>query len=214
MFIIFMQNRSVIVSPVIDIIDKDTMAYTTASPVVKGGFDPNLHFKWDTMSHTELRSRNSPVDPIQTPAIAGGLFAVDKKWFHHIGEYDSQMEIWGAENVGMLSPYTPPLSLGFFFLLVIRVITACLDVWRIYGDHPLLSRGSHLPISNAVLLRSKWKLPQHSGKVSTLYFTYYGYHSNMWLHRNIRRTVEVWLDEYKDYFYENNVYSRNIPYGE
>lgn len=37
----------------------------------------------------------------RTPAIAGGLFAVDKKWFKHIGFYDEQMEIWGGENVGV-----------------------------------------------------------------------------------------------------------------
>lgn len=94
------QNRTIIVSPVIDIIDKDTMEYTIASPSVKGGFDPSLHFKWDNMSPREMSARTSPIQPIRTPAIAGGLFAVDKDWFHHIGDYDSQMEIWGAENVG------------------------------------------------------------------------------------------------------------------
>jgi len=32
--------------------------------------------------------------------------------------------------------------------------------------------------------------------------------------RNNRRTVEVWLDEYINYYYEKNVYARNVPYGE
>ena len=95
------QNRTVIVSPVIDIIDKNNMAYTPASATVKGGFDSGLHFKWDSMSPAEKHSRPNPIAPIPTPAIAGGLFAVDKDWFDHIGKYDEQMEIWGAENVGM-----------------------------------------------------------------------------------------------------------------
>ena len=33
-------------------------------------------------------------------------------------------------------------------------------------------------------------------------------------HRNIRRTVEVWLDEYKGYYYETNPFAKDIPFGE
>lgn len=37
----------------------------------------------------------------RSPTFAGGLFSISKAYFEHIGTYDSQMEIWGGENVEM-----------------------------------------------------------------------------------------------------------------
>jgi hypothetical protein len=31
--------------------------------------------------------------------MSGGFLAVQKKFFHDIGEYDLGMEIWGGENI-------------------------------------------------------------------------------------------------------------------
>ncbi|MCP9257592.1 Polypeptide N-acetylgalactosaminyltransferase [Dirofilaria immitis] len=33
--------------------------------------------------------------------MSGGLLAIDRKYFHAMGEYDIGMEIWGAENIEM-----------------------------------------------------------------------------------------------------------------
>ena len=36
---------------------------------------------------------------VKSPTMAGGLFAIDRKYFFEIGAYDPGMEIWGAENL-------------------------------------------------------------------------------------------------------------------
>ena len=31
--------------------------------------------------------------------MAGGLFAMDRKYFNELGQYDAGMNIWGGENL-------------------------------------------------------------------------------------------------------------------
>ena len=58
-----------------------------------------LIFQWITMPDHERKRRKTAVDPIRSPTMIGGLFAVSKKYFFHIGAYDAGMEIWGGENL-------------------------------------------------------------------------------------------------------------------
>uniref|UniRef100_A0A8C4GKG0 Polypeptide N-acetylgalactosaminyltransferase n=1 Tax=Dicentrarchus labrax TaxID=13489 RepID=A0A8C4GKG0_DICLA len=94
------EDKTRVVSPIIDVINMDNFQYVGASADLKGGFDWNLVFKWDYMTLDQRRARQgNPIAPIKTPMIAGGLFVMDKEYFELLGKYDMMMDVWGGENL-------------------------------------------------------------------------------------------------------------------
>ncbi|XP_069770944.1 polypeptide N-acetylgalactosaminyltransferase 11 isoform X1 [Narcine bancroftii] len=93
-----MQDRKTVVCPVIDIINADTLIYSS-SPIVRGGFNWGLHFKWDPVPASMLNGPEGPTAAIKSPTMAGGLFAMNRHYFNELGQYDSGMDIWGGENL-------------------------------------------------------------------------------------------------------------------
>lgn len=81
------EDRHVLAMPVIDIINPDTFAYSS-SPLVRGGFNWGLHFKWDNLPSGTLVKDSDFLGPFKSPTMAGGLFAIDRLYFNEIGEYD------------------------------------------------------------------------------------------------------------------------------
>lgn len=93
------ENNRVFICPVIDIINDKTLEYNAVDPYFfqLGGFDWTGHFTW--INRRESDAQREPTKAVKSPTMAGGLFAVDRKYFFEVGSYDEDMQIWGGENL-------------------------------------------------------------------------------------------------------------------
>lgn len=93
-------DRTRVIVPVIDDIMDDTFAYEPVeTDYNRGGLDWKLLHAW-VESLPFIHGRN-PEDAFPTPTMIGCAFAIDREFFYASGAYDSQMMIWGGENVEM-----------------------------------------------------------------------------------------------------------------
>lgn len=97
-------KRNAVLTPIIDNISEETLEYlhdNDPSFFQVGGFTWSGHFSWIDIQDKEIKSRSSPISPTNSPTMAGGLFAINRKYFWEIGSYDDQMDGWGGENLEM-----------------------------------------------------------------------------------------------------------------
>ncbi|CEM24008.1 unnamed protein product [Vitrella brassicaformis CCMP3155] len=93
------EGRKRFVMPQIDSIDPETFKF------LGGGIGCTLGFLWKLMEHAypdqkkDLAKRKSAIDPMPSPAMAGGLFAANREYFWKLGGYDRQFMYWGTENL-------------------------------------------------------------------------------------------------------------------
>ncbi|RWS25171.1 polypeptide N-acetylgalactosaminyltransferase 13-like protein, partial [Leptotrombidium deliense] len=93
------KDRKTVVIPVIDIISDKNLEFHKSNPYYfsVGGFTWSGFFTWIEMPKSY--TNNHPTQNADSPTMAGGLFAVNRKYFFEVGAYDDKLEIWGGENL-------------------------------------------------------------------------------------------------------------------
>ncbi|OWF44750.1 Polypeptide N-acetylgalactosaminyltransferase 5 [Mizuhopecten yessoensis] len=155
------RDKTTSVTPVIGVIDFTTFRFklAKAKDVQVGGFDWALTFNWHVIPESERARRNFKDYLVaRSPTMAGGLFAISREYFTHLGTYDEGMNIWGAENL--------EISFRIWMCGGTLVTAPCSHVGHIFRK------------------RSPYTWP---GK-------------NILLRNNLR-LAEVWLDDFKTYYY-------------
>lgn len=157
---IIAKNRSAVVTPVIDTINDKTMDYASwisRVPAV-GTFSWTMDFTW---KGGVVKPGDKITDPIDSPTMAGGLFAIERQYFWDIGSYDEGMDGWGGENLEM--------SFRIWQCGGTLVTAPCSHVGHIFREsHPYSVPGS------------------------SIHQTFL---------KNSARAAEVWMDDYKRFFY-------------
>ncbi|XP_061627909.1 N-acetylgalactosaminyltransferase 7 isoform X6 [Phyllopteryx taeniolatus] len=175
------EDRMVCTVPLIDYIDGNEYSVEPQQGgdedgLARGAWDWSLLWKRVPLNQREKAQRKHTTEPYRSPAMAGGLFAIERDYFFELGLYDPGLQIWGGENFeisykiwqcGGQLLFVPCSRVGHIYRL---------QGWQ--GNPP----------------------PAHVGSSPTL--------------KNYVRVVEVWWDEYKDYFYASRPETLTLAYGD
>ena len=66
--------------------------------ILEGAWDWSFLQKRIALPEPEDKKLPSKIQPFPSPAMAGGLFAINRQYFKDIMYYDPGLEIWGGEN--------------------------------------------------------------------------------------------------------------------
>ncbi|XP_061888992.1 N-acetylgalactosaminyltransferase 7 isoform X1 [Entelurus aequoreus] len=142
----------------------------------RGAWDWSMLWKRVPLNNKEKSQRKTRTEPYRSPAMAGGLFAIERDFFFELGLYDPGLQIWGGENF--------EISFKIWQCGGKLLFVPCSRVGHIYRLHGWQGNPP----------------PAHVGSSPTL--------------KNYVRVVEVWWDEYRDYFYASRPETLTLAYGD
>ncbi|CAG7687944.1 unnamed protein product [Allacma fusca] len=94
-------NRTTMTVPYIDKIFHKTFEYRAVyatSSLKVGIWEWGLFYKEMDFNKDLAKQRATKTEPYSSPTHAGGLFAIDRKFFEQLGYYDDGLQVWGGEQ--------------------------------------------------------------------------------------------------------------------
>ncbi|CAF1391767.1 unnamed protein product [Rotaria sordida] len=94
-------NRKTLAVPIVDGIEWNTLRHNSAyfgSTLFRGIWEWGFLYKETEIPGRERSKMKYNTEPYKSPTHAGGLLAIDKKWFFELGAYDPGIKIWGGEQ--------------------------------------------------------------------------------------------------------------------
>ena len=94
------KDPTIILSPAIDTIDYETLAYQpNPGTYYSGSFTWDYIYIWKELPHHFDSIRRSKADPVYTATLVACVIVADRKHFFSMGGFDEDMMIWGGENL-------------------------------------------------------------------------------------------------------------------
>jgi len=89
-----------VVMPSHDIISKTDFEFFGSKTIDNQGiFDWRLMHTWQMLPSFDREKIKTKADPVRSPTMAGGLFAISKRFWEYLGKYDPGFLVWGGENL-------------------------------------------------------------------------------------------------------------------
>lgn len=96
------RDRRTLTVPIIDGIDSETFEYRPVyarnDQHYKGIWEWGLYYKELEVDMAEHLRSHKVSEPYDAPTHAGGLFAIERRYFLDLGAYDPGLLVWGGEN--------------------------------------------------------------------------------------------------------------------
>jgi len=238
------ENPKIAICPVIDIVSDDNFSYIKSFEFHWGAFNWELHFRWFMLGEDELKRRRKDISaPFKSPAMAGGLFSINRDYFFEIGSYDRSMKIWGGDNIEMSlriwqcggeieispcshvghlfrksSPYTFPGGVNEILNRnLARVADVWMDQWKEFYfkfNHNADQMRTNLNTTERSLLRHELKCKPFTWYLQTVWRENFFPAKNRFFGRLQMADVDKVNPEYRKYYDVIQEFSRVIHFQE